>query len=62
MRADIRLLGTLLWGASLVVHGSDSALSMQGAQGPSLVGELRSYMPHSWAKLKKTKTLYCVNN
>ena len=40
MRADIQLLRTLLWGTSLVVHGSDSALPMQGAQVPSLGGEL----------------------
>lgn len=40
MRADDRLLELYCEGASLVVRGSDSALSMQGAQAPSLVGEL----------------------
>ena len=53
MRADIRLLRTLLWGTSLVVCGSDSALPMQGAQVPSLARGLWSDMSHSWAKFKK---------
>ena len=33
-----------------MVHGYNSMLPMQGAWVQSLVGELRSHMPHSMAK------------
>ena len=41
--------------ASLVVRWLRILLPMQGTQVLSLVNELRSYMPHGMAKLKKKK-------
>ena len=40
-------------GSSQDFPGLDSALPLQGAQVRSLVGELRSHMPHGKAKKKK---------
>ena len=46
----------LFWGHPWPFSGSDSVLPQQAGQIQSLVGELRSYMPHSTAeKLKKRK-------